>query len=313
MQFLDSGGGRVALLRFLPDGRLLSIVTGEDRPAFVDLWSLPGAERLRIPLGSSWVQTFRPDWDQPFPDHRADVNAVAVHPGGESFFIAWAGQLLQFRTADGTPLPSPVDDEVHQVIISPGGDRLVLVRSGDRQVEFFAVALDGRGRLVWRAEAPTRAPTLAGFLPDGERFVTVDGEAVRVCAFADNTELATTRYPAGSVAHPLLSADGAYLGVRGYTSLYVFETAKLGKPRRISGSSAFGNFVSFAFHPRGGQLAVIHGGPTLVKVYDLATLKLVTRWKWKLGALESVAFSPDGCLGAAGSRDGRIVLWDVDE
>jgi WD40 repeat protein len=60
-------------------------------------------------------------------------------------------------------------------------------------------------------------------------------------------------------------------------------------------------------------VAVIHGGPTLVKEYDLSTLERVWTWQWKLGPLQSVAYSPDGNLGAAGSRDGRIVLWDVDE
>ena len=60
-------------------------------------------------------------------------------------------------------------------------------------------------------------------------------------------------------------------------------------------------------------MAVIHGGPTLVKVYDLGTLKQIHKWTWKLGPLRSVAYSPDGTVGAAGSDDGRIVVWDVDE
>jgi WD40 repeat protein len=31
-----------------------------------------------------------------------------------------------------------------------------------------------------------------------------------------------------------------------------------------------------------------------------------------VGPLRSVAISPDGCLAAAGSGDGRIVVWDVE-
>lgn len=72
------------------------------------------------------------------------------------------------------------------------------------------------------------------------------------------------------------------------------------------------HFVSFAFHPDGRTLAVIHGGPTLLKVYDLATLRLARTYRWKLGPLGAVTFSPDGMRGAVGSRDGRILLWDVD-
>ncbi len=37
------------------------------------------------------------------------------------------------------------------------------------------------------------------------------------------------------------------------------------------------------------------------------------KWNWKLGPFQSVAYSPDGTVGAAGSEDGRIVVWDVDE
>jgi WD40 repeat protein len=111
---------------------------------------------------------------------------------------------------------------------------------------------------------------------------------------------------------PQISPDGTRLGLVGYGSMYVWDLTTLEKPRKISGSSNFGDFRSFAFHPNGKTVAVIHGGPTLVKVYDLATLERVQTWKWKLGPLTSVAFSPDGTLGAAGSEDGRIIVWDVD-
>jgi WD40 repeat protein len=40
---------------------------------------------------------------------------------------------------------------------------------------------------------------------------------------------------------------------------------------------------------------------------------VVHKWNWKLGPLRSVAYSPDGTLGAAGSEDGRVVVWDVDQ
>jgi WD40 repeat protein len=153
---------------------------------------------------------------------------------------------------------------------------------------------------------------LCGFLPDGERYVAFDTAAVRIRAFADKKELAWARFPANSIALPVMAPDGKNLAISGYTSMYIYDLTQLGKPRRISGSTAFGNFVSFAFHPTNSTLAVIHGGPTLIKIYDLETLKLIRKLNWKLGKLTSVAFSADGCLGAAGSEDGRIVVWDVE-
>jgi WD40 repeat protein len=95
--------------------------------------------------------------------------------------------------------------------------------------------------------------------------------------------------------------------------MYVWDLTTLAEPGKIGGSGNFGDFRSCAIHPNGKTMAVIHGGPTLVKVYDLGTLKQVHKWTWKLGPLRSVAYSPDGTLGAAGSDDGRVVVWDVDE
>jgi len=298
MHVLESGDG-VTGLRFLPDGRrLLAAVASEDGQAGIDVWTLPQGDRVRMPL--------------PTPGKWGDVNAVAIHPSGESCYVAWEGRLLAFRTDDGRPLPAP-DVAAHQVIVSPSGDRLVVARFHYGNHEIRALETNGEsGQVIWNATSEEWFHHLAGFFPDGERLVTVDDAAVRIRAAADNQELAKTRFPANSVHHPLLSPDGQYLGVSGYTSMYVYETAQLGKPRRISGSQAFGNFISFAFHPDGGTLAVIHGGPTLVKMYDLATMKLVHKLNWRLGPLQCVTFSPDGSLGAAGSQKGRIVLWDVD-
>ncbi|HEX4611078.1 MAG TPA: WD40 repeat domain-containing protein [Urbifossiella sp.] len=50
-----------------------------------------------------------------------------------------------------------------------------------------------------------------------------------------------------------------------------------------------------------------------MKPYDLDTLTLRSKLNWKVGPLTCIAFSPDGLLGAAGTDDGRVVVWDVGE
>ena len=58
---------------------------------------------------------------------------------------------------------------------------------------------------------------LLRFLPDGERFVTVE-DVVRVRSFATQEEVATGRHkPVGS-QQPQISPDGRYLWVIGYHS-----------------------------------------------------------------------------------------------
>jgi WD40 repeat protein len=258
---------------------------------------------VRLPLQRLNVYTWR--------NSGLEGNAVAVHPTGEWCYIAWGGQLFSFRAADGSRRPVPEGVTAHQVILSPPGDRLLAADLERRQLTALTLDASG-GTVVWRRPLPWGFWQLAGFLPDGERFLTVSERAVRVRTFATDDEQASVRYPGGHAYQPQLSPDGRHLGVIGYGSMYLFGTDPLGKARRITSSRTFGNFVSFAFHPDGRTLAVIHGGPTLVKIYDLGTLRLVRKYNWKLGPLGCVTFSPDGMLGTAGSRDGRIVLWDVE-
>jgi WD40 repeat protein len=298
-------GDSVIRLQFLPGGRrLLAWLLSADTVVSLDVWTLPDGGRVRLPLPRLDVNSW---WNSAYQG-----NAVAVHPSGESCYVAWDGQLFSFCLADGTPRLVPEGVRAHQAALSPCGDRLLAADLTHGRKQLAALTADASGcKVVWCRPQPPQFRHVAGFLPDGERFVTV-ADVVRVSTFATGEEQAATRYPTGHAYQPQLSPDGRHLGVVGYSSMYLFDTAGLGKPRRISSTQNYGNFVSFAFHPDGRTLAVIHGGPTLVKIYDLGTLQLVGKYNWKLGPLGCVAFSPDGMLGAAGSRDGRIVLWDLD-
>lgn len=297
-------GAPVRQVRFLPDGCRL-LVRRRPEPdsgqSTLDLISLADGTRRTLTM--------------PAPED--GVNAVALSPDGETCYVARAGRMHAFRTADASRLPGLDQVQGQQVIVSPNGRRLLIgqIVYPSRQVHLQVTALTVQGedyRVLWQRELQAPAQ-LAGFLPDGERFVSIDDKAVHVRSFTDGEALAKARYPSHHIYHPQISPDGKHLGVIGYGSVYFYDAAAPGKPRKISSGRAFGDFRSFAFHPGGRQLAVIHGGPTLVKLYDRATLRLTAKFNWKVGALMCLAFSSDGMLGAAGSYDGRIVVWDVDE
>lgn len=301
MLVLDAGC-RVKELRFTPDGRLLAGSGYADEgyapqteQAFLDVWTLPTGERLRVPLpaGKSW--------------HAA--NELAVHPTADEVRLTFRGRSFGVRLADGQILPGE-SPSLDAVAISPDGSRTVFAH-----VEGNHHVLYGRekGAAAWERKVETWNNHLAGFLPDGDRFVTVTEKLVHVRSFAAHgADVATAKYPTYNIHRPLISPTGRRLGVIGYASMYVYDLAALGKPQRIGGGSSFGDFRSFAFHPPTDALAVIHGGPTLVKLYDGVTLKPLRKFKWNIGPLRSVAFSPDGTLAAAGGDDGKIVVWDVD-
>jgi WD40 repeat protein len=300
--------GDVFLLRFLPDNRRLLIGTAhENRKVTFDLLTLWDGVRVSLDVPGA-------DFDS-WCYQALYGNALAMHPGGEVCYVAWAGRLHAFRTDTGEALSVPKGVEAHQVVLSPNGDWLLAAHCTTGQRELFAVRTGPpKGEAIaWRKAAPPDFVQVAGFLPDGERFVTVDGGAVRIRSLATGEQLAASRVKPMGSGQPQLSPRGRELGLIGYGHLYFWDLTTLDKPRKIGGSSNFGDFRSFAFHPSGQTVAVIHGGPTLVKVYDLSTLKRLQTWQWKLGPLQSVAFSSDGTLGAAGSKDGRIVVWDVDE
>ena len=301
-------GDSVFLLRFLPDGRRLVIGTmAADEAVTFAVLLLPGGERVRLDVPNAKIHSWRYDaWCG---------NAIAVHPSGESCYIAWGGRLHAFRTADGKALTVPKDmrANVNQVALSPNGDRLLAADRRRTGRLLWAVTTGRRGgRVEWFKVLDEQFSQLAGFLPDGERFVTIE-DVVRIRSFATNAELTVGEHkPVGS-QQPQISPDGRLLAAIGYGNLYFWDLTTLDEPQRISGSSNFGDARSFAFHPNGKTVAVIHGGPTLVQVYDLGTLTQVHQWSWGLGPLRSVAYSPDGTVAAAGSEDGRIVVWDADE
>jgi WD40 repeat protein len=300
MLVLDAGGP-VTQVRFLPDGQLLvGLRKGAD--GSVEVWPLPGGERVRIPL------EHQAHW------YRADQ--LAVHPAGDRVLFA-DGWLRTFATANGSLLPAPAvpdpDDLLaDRVIVSPAGDVFVTAQ-GQPEDPWRLTVFDAAGRFVRRAEYPPPGPKLAGFLSDGDRYAAVYGNTLSVRRLTDDAQVAAAKVPSNHGPAPLLSPDGRHVGVIGYGSLYLYDLTALGKPRQIKGSGNFGNFVAVAFHPAGRTLAVVHGGPTLVKLYDLDTLTLRAKLNWKVGALTCVAYSPDGLLGAAGTADGRVVVWDVDE
>jgi WD40 repeat protein len=304
MQVLEVGQS-VFLLRFLPDGRRLVMATMDpDRKVTFEVLSLPGGERVQLHVPGADIDSW---WYSAWYS-----NPIAIDPSGQTCYLAWADRLYHFRTSDGKAMPVR-DVEANQLVLSPDGSLLLAARRTRSVCPLTTLRTGAKGgKEIWTKEMRTEFNQVAGFLPDGARFVTIES-VVRIRSSATGDELAAGRHkPVGS-QQPQVSTDGRYLGSIGYGSMYFWDLATLDKPRQIKGSGNFGDFRSFAFHPDGKTVAVIHGGPTLVKVYDVETLKLVHKWNWKLGPLRSVAYSPDGTLGAAGSEDGRIVVWDVDE
>jgi WD40 repeat protein len=71
------------------------------------------------------------------------------------------------------------------------------------------------------------------------------------------------------------------------------------------------NYSAIVFHPSGQYLAATSDDHT-VQLYDTTSWAVAKIFTWEIGRLRSIAFSADGCLAAAGSDGGKIIVWDLD-
>jgi WD40 repeat protein len=78
----------------------------------------------------------------------------------------------------------------------------------------------------------------------------------------------------------------------------------------LEGAPARPTVFDVAFDLSGRLLATACGDP-LVRWWNAATAAKRKTFDWGIGGVTAVAFSADGCLCAAGGKDGQVAVWDV--
>jgi len=103
--------------------------------------------------------------------------------------------------------------------------------------------------------------------------------------------------------------SGKQLGVvvDGMVRVWDVKSAKL----LWDAEDAKAHAIDLAYHPDGNTLAVARTDGAAVFL-DAQTGAVRKRYAWKVGQLNSIAFSPDGLTCAAGGEKGQVVVWDVD-
>jgi WD40 repeat protein len=89
--------------------------------------------------------------------------------------------------------------------------------------------------------------------------------------------------------------------------LDVSTGTKTGEVRRVESQ-----FNDAAFTGSGRHFATVDEGG-LLKLWDVASWQVVREYDWGCGPLTRLAFTTDGTAGVCGTRDGRLVQFDVDE
>jgi WD40 repeat protein len=209
-----------------------------------------------------------------------------------------------------------------------------------------ALSADGRRLLVatrrgeggllecWELGAGPSARTLWSDGPYGEYFrfaavaLTTDGGSAAVAEQTHDrsgrpahnitvrdggtgTRRATIPLDSASPVQQLaFTADGSKLVVRTDSRTVQMFDAATGAPAGELVHPGRPYVTAVAVHPR-GPIACARTNGT-VTFWDAQTREQIRTLDWQAGRLVSVAFAPDGALAAAGTEDGKVVVWDVD-
>jgi WD40 repeat protein len=296
----ESEGGFVSAVAISPDNRFLVAGTGVgSRPGAAYLWSLaePTAEPVELKGGPA--VGFLPDGRFVVGERNGVLVAQPEHPR---------------RGAARHPKPGDLRPEA----ISADG----LVVSFDRPMLGVSRVGPGGLKFVARIKLPgSTAPGATALAPGGEWVAvglptthpdSAPRYAVRLYSADSGEWVGELEATTGHLTSLEWSPCGRFIaGVLG--ARLVVWSAESGKHIGELEGGGTRLFRCPRFHPSGRFLAAgganIDGG---VYSWDVATWKGLTAYRWPVGPVACVAFSPDGTLAAAGGEKGRILVRDVD-
>jgi WD40 repeat protein/mono/diheme cytochrome c family protein len=109
-----------------------------------------------------------------------------------------------------------------------------------------------------------------------------------------------------------VSPDGNWLAISGYHEVLLFDAATLTLKSRLLGDSP--RIESLAFSADSKRLAVGAGAPAQfgeVQIWEVATAKELTAWKFGNDSLFGVSWSPEGTRLAFGGADKSVRIIDA--
>jgi WD40 repeat protein len=181
----------------------------------------------------------------------------------------------------------------------------------------MASGTDANDIELWDIAAGTLLHTLAGsssvqcvvFSPDGKTILSGSFKTLKLWDVVTGQELRTFSGDLDNVHCVAFSPDGKTIAA-GSTGAKLWDVATGRELPALSREGFFSTAYSIAFSPDGKTILAGCGDDTL-KLWDIASLRLIRTFTGHAEQVEAVAFSPDGSRIISGSADGTTRLWDV--
>ena len=302
-----------------------SVTTDANGRAAHTLTLEPGTNTVAVSIGHEWV-TFNVVGVSPsyiailgqILGHRSSVSSVSFSPDGTTLASgSYDNTVKLWDVATKQNIATLVGhtDSVTSVSFSPDGT-LIASGSDDSTVKLWDVAT---GTNIATLRGHTYDVNSVSFSPDGTILASGSrDDTVKLWDVATRTNITTLEGHTYDVNSVSFSPDGkTFASGGGDRTVKLWDVATHTNIATLEGHT--GGVSSVAFSPDGTTLASGTGASTVngvfvegtVKLWDVATSRIIAILQGHTSSVTSVSFSPDGTLIASGSDDSTVTLWDV--